>query len=250
MIKFLQPRTWLLALLIPCLLFVAMCLSAKTVITPLPLKHRSPSEVLPVIQPFLDEGATVVSHEQTILLKTSEENLAEIKQLLSALDQPVLRMRVRMKVFQGPPETAGQHKRVYRTEGKEAAFDQQQVVVADGERGKIVMGKAWPVASELANNGDAQTIRYHYMPSGFSVEPVLRGDQVDLTIKGMRQNLAREGGDKIDFQEYDTKLTVPLGEWVPMSGRDSDEPRGSTVYRTQDGRSAHGTIYIRVDLAP
>ncbi|ARU32143.1 hypothetical protein CAP31_10910 [Sulfuriferula sp. AH1] len=51
------------------------------------LQNRSVSEVLPVLQPLLEPGATLTGMNDQLILRASDRNRAEIKKVLATLDQ-------------------------------------------------------------------------------------------------------------------------------------------------------------------
>ena len=65
------------------LLFSAPVLAELEVIA---LKHRSAEEVLPVIRPLLDKDDAASGMNYQLVLRTSPQNLAQIKKLLESLD--------------------------------------------------------------------------------------------------------------------------------------------------------------------
>lgn len=58
------------------------------------LKHRSVDEVLPLVRPLLDNGGVANGMNDQLFLRTSPQNLAQIKQLLKSIDTAPRRLRI------------------------------------------------------------------------------------------------------------------------------------------------------------
>lgn len=63
----------------------------------IPLKHRLVQDVLPMIQPMLTPGATATGMGEKLIVKTTPENLDEIKRVLAALDTKIRNLRISVK---------------------------------------------------------------------------------------------------------------------------------------------------------
>lgn len=60
----------------------------------IPLQNRFPADVIPVIQPLLPPGASVTGMNNQLIVKTTPENLAEIRNLLDSIDLKLRRLRI------------------------------------------------------------------------------------------------------------------------------------------------------------
>lgn len=58
------------------------------------LKHRSAAEVLPIIQPLLDQDAVASGMNYQLFLRTSPHNLEQIKKLLDSIDTAPRRLKI------------------------------------------------------------------------------------------------------------------------------------------------------------
>jgi hypothetical protein len=61
------------------------------------LRHRSATEVLPVIQPLLDPGGRVAGHEYQLFVRTSDRNFAEIARTIREVDIPLRTLRISLR---------------------------------------------------------------------------------------------------------------------------------------------------------
>ncbi len=81
-------------------LAIAYCsagLSDDRVMEVIPLRHRTENELIPVLRPLLDPGGTVTGMNNQLIVRTSRENLASIKQALTSLDQAARRLRIEVR---------------------------------------------------------------------------------------------------------------------------------------------------------
>lgn len=60
----------------------------------IPLRHRLTDEVLPVLQPLVAPGGTLSGMNNQLIIRTTETNLAELKQVLARIDQAARRLKI------------------------------------------------------------------------------------------------------------------------------------------------------------
>ncbi len=60
----------------------------------IPLQHRLADDVIPVVRPLLAPGGSVTGMNNQLVLKTTVENLAEIRAVLDSIDQRLRRLRI------------------------------------------------------------------------------------------------------------------------------------------------------------
>lgn len=146
------------------------------------LQHRNAQDVLPIIQPLLDQDDVARGMNNKLILRTSPRNLAEIRKLLEQIDTALRSLKItvmqnvdsetvrqltevsgniglggdaRIGMRGGPDEggltvEAGQgadraRARVYSTRSLDADKKTQQIQVLEGGRARISVGQAVPV---------------------------------------------------------------------------------------------------------
>jgi Bacterial type II and III secretion system protein/Bacterial type II/III secretion system short domain len=62
-----------------------------------PLQHRTTDEVIPIVRPLLAEGGTVAGMNNQLILKTTAQNLAEIKQVIAGIDTAPRRLLITVR---------------------------------------------------------------------------------------------------------------------------------------------------------
>lgn len=81
------PRAWLARLALLSMLALAAGLAwATPQVEVIPLHYRTAEEVIPVLQPLLAPEGTLSGFKGQLIVRTTPENLAEIKRILASLD--------------------------------------------------------------------------------------------------------------------------------------------------------------------
>jgi hypothetical protein len=63
----------------------------------IPLQHRMVEDVIPVVRPLLAPGGSVTGMNNQLILKTTPENLAEIRAVLDSIDQRLHQLRISVR---------------------------------------------------------------------------------------------------------------------------------------------------------
>ena len=174
----------------------------------IPLRHATAEQVMPVLRPLLEPGATLSSGANQLFVRASPANLAELKRVLDTIDRPARRLQILVR-FETTADSARRELgatgtisnrganievRAQDASGRATERADQQLTLLEGGRGFISTGRA-----------DALRER----ASGFEVVPRVSGDTVTLDIVQQR-----ESGDQ--FQRLSTSIAAPLGEWVEV----------------------------------
>ena len=69
----------------------------QTILEVIHLKHRTTNEIIPLIDPFLDEQGALSGMQGKLIIRTTPENLREIKQLLNEIDNAPRRLVITVK---------------------------------------------------------------------------------------------------------------------------------------------------------
>ena len=69
----------------------------QTVIEVIQLKHRTTNEIIPLIDPFLEKQGALSGMQGKLIIRTTPENLREIKQLLNEIDNAPRRLIITVK---------------------------------------------------------------------------------------------------------------------------------------------------------
>jgi len=222
----------------------------------LQLHYRTANEVIPVIQPFVDKGGVVSGQNFTLIIKSTPDNIAQIKQMLTTLDKAPQQMRVSVRqgeVKQGYHEKGVVNTKVYSTGLRADDHGTQQVMVADGQTAFISIGLSVPTVQVYQNNIAQTSLTYDYknVASGYYVTPRLLPDEkVRLNIARKNDSLAPSGNHAIKTQSLETQVTIPTGQWVNISsvGRQQQSNGRDIIVTTGSRRSQQNDVFIKVDV--
>jgi type II secretory pathway component GspD/PulD (secretin) len=236
------------------------------------LRHRLVRDVIPQLQPLLDPAGTLTGNASQLIVRTTPENLEEIRTALGALD--VAATRLVISVSQARVGTQSDLNAggtvTYSTTGNAAgpgslaleadvlstrqdAHNQvlQSVLVLDGQAALINIGQSSPVPFVLGYGlgpgapGLRVGVDYQSVSSGFYVTPHLFGENVELALNARLQ----QGNPADVVQSNGAAVTVSgrLGSWIPVGG--TRQQSGNIGGNVQAG-SASYQLWVKVDRAP
>ncbi len=217
------------------------------------LRARTPEEIIPIIKPLLPPYASVSGMQNQLILRTTPENLEEIKELLQRVDRPprqlVIHVRqgaaatgssygqgvgintdidkhTRITAGEDPPDD-GVRYRIQSTKSRNKMDSNQNVRTLEGRPVFIATGQSVPIEEQttMVAGGvvhQQQTTRYRDVTTGFYATPRLNGDRVTIIISS---HMEREGHVQrtYDIQQTDTTVSGRLGEWISVGGTSSSE---------------------------
>lgn len=200
------------------------------------LRHRTAEQVLPELRPLLEPGAVMTGQRSQLIVRTSPQNLAEIRRALDALDRPARRLVISVRFDDatadersafaagGVVSTQGARANLQAADARSAANERvdQRVQVLEGGRALIATGQSRPVrqAQILGNPGtpvQRQTVVIQDIVTGFEAVPRLSGSTVFLEIAPQRELPGAMPGS-VQGQSATTSVSARLGEWVELAG--------------------------------
>lgn len=247
-------------------------LAAQTVTEIITLQHRTVEEVIPVVQPLLPREGRVTGLRGQLVVRTTPANLAELRQVLAALDTPLKQLQItvaqgsRAEAARGGSGLSGQmgagdprvQVRIYDTRSLDDVRVLQTLQVTEGRSAFILVGESRPVRDRAV----ARTIvggrvvehvvdgvDYRDANTGFYVRPRVMGERVTLDIAPQREAFVPGRPGAVDVQRVSTTLSGALGEWIEVGG--SVEERGSDrevlLGRAGARGTEHRSIYLKVE---
>jgi hypothetical protein len=227
-----------LAAALACLAQVTCAQQALEII---PLKHRTVDQVLPVLRPLLEPGATLSGSRGQLLLRASPANVAEIQRALEAIDHPSRRLQISVR-FDGALESARREVEAsarISNRGASASVSAEDAARSASER---VDQRIQVLEGGRASIQTGQNTETRDLMSGIEVVPTLMGGEVSLEILQRRDTPHTQ-------QSASSVVRARLGEWVELGGigraiaRD-DRAIGSAsrVHRDESRR-----IWVKVD---
>lgn len=222
------------------------------------LKHRTASEVIPVLQPLLEAGGALTGQDYKLFVRASAANVAQLRKALAEIDRAARQFQVEVRRAtrqQVESEQAAVSAVIgnrgagiaLSTDATQARREDNQVArvnVIEGNAAFIATGQSIPVITSVYLGGGRRprlgaTQEYRDLRSGFMVTPRVAGERVILQIEQQAQRAAADGGG-IQTQSLSTQVSGKLGEWLPLGGV-------SESARTQDRGIASGRYATRSD---
>jgi hypothetical protein len=74
-----------------------LTVAAQMQVEVIPLRHRFPEEIIPVLQPLLVPGGSISGMNNQLVVKTTAENLAQIQAVLDGVDRALRRLRITVR---------------------------------------------------------------------------------------------------------------------------------------------------------
>ncbi|HEY5636907.1 MAG TPA: secretin N-terminal domain-containing protein [Burkholderiales bacterium] len=242
------------------------------------LRHRTVDQVLPVLHPLLAPGGTLSGQYGQLIVRTTPANLAELRKVLEAIDQPQRRLTILVRFdAAGESERSGVGADVrvraggpgadarveVRAQEVRSGFDErvdQRIAVLEGSRAFISTGESRPVEQQqivqtptgtiVTRNTAVQSAR-----TGFDVVPRVAGDTVTLEIAPRRDTFseptASGNASPVHSQGVSTTVSGCLGEWIELGASGATVARSSSgfVSSSQARASKNRRIWVRVDEA-
>ncbi len=242
------------------------------------VKHRQAAELAPVVRQVIGEAGKVVAFEDRLILRAPSDELKKARKLIAQLDvaKAVVQISVRQSAQQSVDAVGSgvtlsskashaathfgaipsfQSKGKYsRTIGNEEKTQEQFVKVLEGEGAFITTGRRVPFSQFRAivageNLTALETVNFYVVTTGFWVKPELQDEEAVLTIIPhlSEPTAGREGS--IDFQGLATRVRVPLGEWVDLSGslQNANKVSNAILSLRADGESTNRQVLVKVD---
>jgi hypothetical protein len=255
------------------------------IIETIQLHYRPSDEIIPLIKPMLAPDAKITGTGYKLIIKSTPENLSQVKTLLKDIDvnQNLLRVYVSLgrpstrtktqasvsaksgdgsgSITIGTPDTEtdngisiNDHEnklnaRIYQTDQNKDKAGIQVMSVSEGYWANISTGQAIPVASRTRNPDGTvtETISYQQIMSGYQVKPQVHDNKVTLTIRPYQQS-SSDNNATFDTTEMQTTITGNLGEWLFIGSTNQQENLNNSgiTYQTQIRSTDVNEVWVKV----
>ena len=254
------------------LLILLSAAQADSVAT-IQLRNRPAVEVIPIVQPMLQPGDAISGQGFKIFLRASRATLADVRQMVAAIDQPLKQLQV--SVFQGSTRGLselgiGGNIRIESGDGRisvgtggsqgsaggitydndgvsgsvSATSTQKrlknnpihQIRVSEGNEAYIETGKQIPYfsgANWIRPRGTAGGVEFKDVVTGFYVLPRISGDRVTLQVSPFKNTESHAGGGNIETRSASTTISGRIGEWLLIGGVSEQLKRAQSGTGTQ-----------------
>ncbi len=212
----------LLFLILGLMSFMPQAQAESMTMEIIPLQHRLPGDLIPILKPLVAPGGTVTGMNDQLIIRSTTENLQQLKSLLSELDRALRRLRITVRqgvvgnvthqeqgisgrissgnvsARVGEPRRSGEglvlshegndHQIRYRTHSTERRSDQQNehfVTATEGHPAFIQSGQSIPLATRsVIINGRAVVVN-----DGVEYRNVTSGFYVTPQLNGQNVTL-------------------------------------------------------------
>lgn len=263
------------------LLLMQAVSAAESAVEIMPLRHLTVEQAITLVKPFIEKEGALSGWNNQLVVRTTPNNLVQIKDILLALDVAPRRLLVTVKqnardeqarneaAVQGQIRSgdvrvstgrkgpvAREGVEVHITHGDRTAHDNntQQVQVLEGSAAFIQIGLSIPVVERSVHgNGPDQrvynTITYKDVTTGFSVLPRVSGGTVTLDISPQHAVPSMQGGGSIDIAQMRTTVSGKLGEWIDIGDavREQSSDSSEILSSTRSLRNEDRHVSIKVE---
>lgn len=237
--------------LIPLLFTAVQPVIAATAL--IPLEHRTAAELLPAAQALLDEGETLVPHDNQFLVRASLERINELRGILSQLDTPARQLLISLYDSADPMPSYSQPGSTHSSARQAPRIisaghsDRLQIRASEGQPAFLELTRREPRLGFSADLDGTPYLQSQESESGTGLHVVvhLRGNnqvQLDISTRRSTPDPAHPGAQKI--MQSDTRINGRLGEWISIAG--SGAQPGSRS-RLSAGSEDIRPLRIRVD---
>lgn len=241
-------KPWLIGIL-----FLASNAFSQTMLTKvIDLNYLQANKVIQLIQPLMQQGEKVSGSGQTLIVNVSPQTLTQIRGILHKIDVPPVTFNI--SIYQGNPDwlsSQNSNSISYSTQPRSEQLRSQSVKVMSGESAVISTGEEVPIISSVgAGYYGGIDYQQHEIRNGLMVWPVLKGSQVKLTVKRVREQANAAGSQQFDNQQVDTTIMAPLNKWVSLGSAEGSKNTDPTATSYSAGRpfSQNSTLYIKVSV--
>ena len=260
---------------------VAACLLAAVAwaqsLTVIDLKHRRAEELIPVLQPLLEQGGALSGQDYKLFVRTSGANLAQLRSAVEQLDRQQRQMLVSVRrstaqdmqreqasasgtlrtgdgsisVNELPRNGSGATVRAGERNLQTQGSSVSSVLVLEGNAAFIATGSSVPIVTAVAVGGGRRpfvggVIEHRDLQRGFMVTPRVNGDHVTLDISQQDERVA---GGGIQSQSLYTQVIGRLGRWMQLGGVSESSSRTDSgiLSRSHSTGSNELSIWVKVE---
>jgi hypothetical protein len=222
------------------------------------LNSRTADEVIPLLKPMLAHGGAISGLKDKLIIRTTPENLAELRSMLDVIDARPRRLLITVSqdrdgvdefreigvsgsvgddqvriVLPGTPEspnagrTAQRHGednsvqvRAQSTRSNTSRQISQTVQVLEGGTAFIGVGESIPLGQRSVDGAASanETIGFQETVSGFYAIPRIQGDRVNVQLAAAADTLIDRRSGAAHIQRITTVVSGRVGEWIEVGG--------------------------------
>jgi len=212
----------------------------------IPLRHRTAEQVLPVLRPLLAPGGALTGQSNQLIVRTTPDNLAQIRSVLDAIDQPARRLMILVRFDGAEAVSRSALQGEVRVSNRGSAVS-AGVAQSDASSGERVDQRVQVLEGGQATISTGEARRYSEAATGFVVSPRVSGGSVFLDIYAQQEAFAQRGA--IRGQQVSSTVSGRLGEWIELGGAGASSVQGSAGPLAARGGAASSErrIWLKVE---
>ncbi len=210
------------------------------------LNNRSAAEIVPLIQPLVDQDVSLVADGFRLLVRGNPPQIEQVRTLVSRLDQAPISLRLTLRTTRGGAANRsgagvngevrndnGQIRgrgrvEVYSTENEDEGTHVQHVRVTAGYPAYVHNDLQIPIVQRSGfvgrrGAGYSEQREYKTVPDGFYVLATAHGRNVTVRLAAEKAALTGAEDGPIETSGLTTTVTGPLGRWLSVGGVRQDE---------------------------
>jgi type II secretory pathway component GspD/PulD (secretin) len=222
------------------------------------LNSRTADEVIPLLKPMLAPGGTISGLKDKLIIRSTPENLAELRSMLDVVDARPRRLLITVGrdrdgldetreigvsgsigndnvriVLPDTSESAAMERagelhskqnsvqvRANSTRSDTSLQVSQTVQVLDGGTAFIGVGESIPLRERSAVGAVSshETIGFQETVSGFYAVPRVRGNRVNVQLAAAADTVIDRRSGAAHIQRVTTVVSGRIGEWIEVGG--------------------------------
>lgn len=235
------------------------------------LKGKTVEQILPVLRPLLEPGATLSGMNNQLFLRASARNRREIRQALQAIDRPARQVLIRVsqqreaesdrrglsaqgEVVLGTTRRSSVDARVWDSRTTRRDSGGQMVRAQEGSPAFIQVGHSLPLPMRQivvtpAGTILSETVVYQDVGQGFYAVPRLNGNLVTLDISQQADLPGQYGRGSTNTQRISTTVSGHLGEWIELggAGQQVTQQQGGSWNSSTREVNEQRSVWLRVE---
>ena len=210
------------------------------------LRHRTAEQVIPVLRPLLETGGALSGQYNQLIVRTSPANLAQIRSVLDAIDQPARRLVISVR-FDNALQSARSGVETDARISNRGSGANVRIEDSRSSRGEQVDQRIQVLEGGQATISTGESRNYAQTGTGIAVVPRVSGNNVTLDIGAQQESFTRGGA--IQGERAVSTVSGRLGEWIDLGGASSASSRSDSGILSSRERTTSGnrTIWVKVE---
>jgi type II secretory pathway component GspD/PulD (secretin) len=226
-------------------LFVSVAFAQGT-LEVISLRHRTADQVMPVLRPLLEPGGVLSGQYSSLFVRTSPENLAQIRAALDAIDRPPRRLVISVR-FDNALQSARSGVETDARKSNRGSSANVRIEDSRASRGEQVDQRIQVLEGGQAYISTGESRNYAQAGTGIAVMPRVSGNSVTLDIGAQQEAFTRGGA--IQGERAASTVSGSLGEWIDLGGASSASSHSDSGILSSRERSTAGnrSIWVKVE---